>query len=143
MILEAARQIYISVREDRPLHLSNITFAHDLPLGLLTGSDASVEIQLTTKKEVASEMYSFEIFSQSGLHDDEHGWRLHCSGKFHMRNSVTEQSDLAIRPSGASLCSVERRNMIRATTSSVTSGQTNRDLLVTFAKHHILMRSIQ
>lgn len=101
MALEAARQTFASDPIIRPLQLSDIRFQNGLSLDILTGPDASIEIQLIAKLlEDDSDVYSFEIFSHAGSSDGVRDWRLHCSGKFDQHNSTPGATPIALEQLG-------------------------------------------
>ena len=119
MAMEAARQTFVSDQVSRPLQLSEIRFQDGLPLDMLTGPDASVEIQMIAKSsEENSDMYGFEIFSNCISCGDVRSWKLHCSGKYAQQNDTLsatpiitdERSTLA--PHNAETANNEHHNRI-------------------------------
>ena len=101
MVIEAARQTSVDDQVRRPLQLSDIRFQNELPLDLLTGPDASIEVQLTAKLlDPNSDMYSFEVFSNCKSCDDVRDWTLHCSGKYAQQNSALAATPTALEQRG-------------------------------------------
>lgn len=79
MALEAARQLRSSAETDGlSLRLSNVVFYERLPLNLFTTPDASLEVQLVSRKMDDTQNYQYDIFSQTP--ETPCGWTKHCSG---------------------------------------------------------------
>ena len=96
MAVEAARQTFVSDQMGRSLQLSDIRFQNVMSLDMLTGPDASVEVQLIANLfEDKSDVYDFEIFSHCNSSDDVRNWKLHCSGKYAQQNSRLGATSMA------------------------------------------------
>ncbi len=80
MALEAARQLRSSAEADDglSLQLTNIVFYERLSLKLFATPDASLEVQLTSRKMGDTHNYQFDIFFQTP--ETPCKWTKHCSG---------------------------------------------------------------